>query len=135
MDQMAEVNQVDIRRGTANDLDGCFLVEETCFPPSEAAERETISLRIAKFPQGFLVAELNRQLVGMLNSGSTNKEDISDEKLKKLIGHDEDGRNLVVFALAVLPEFQKKGIARQLMLKFFEEARNLKKKKIMLICK
>ena len=73
--------------------------------------------------------ELNGQLVGMLNSGCTNKEDISDEELKKLIGHDKDGRNLVIFALAVLPEFQKQGIARRLMPRFFEEAKNLKKKK------
>ena len=132
---MAEVNQVNIRRVTANDLDGCVLVEKSCFLPSEAAERETIGLRIATFTQGFLVAELNGQMVGMLNSGCTNKEDISDEELKKLIGHDKDGRNLVVFALAVLPEFQKQGIARRLMLAFFEEARKLKKEKIMLICK
>ena len=132
---MVEMNQVNIRRVTKNDLDGCFLIEETCFPPSEAAERETIRLRIATFPQGFLVVELNGQLIGMLNSGCTNKEDISDEEFKKLIGHDKDGRNLVIFALAVLPEFQKQGIARRLILRFFEEARNLKKKKIMLICK
>ena len=34
---------------------------------------------------------------------ATNKDDISDEGLKQLIGHDPHGKNLVVFALAVLP--------------------------------
>ena len=110
MDQMVEMNQVNIKRVTGNDLDGCFFVEEACFPPSEAAEKGTIGLRIAAFPQGFLVAELNGQFVGMLNSACTNKEDISDEELKKLIGHDKDGKNLVVFAWQSCLNFKSKAL-------------------------
>jgi len=52
-----------------------------------------------------------------------------------LIGHDINGRNMVIFALAVLPEFQKRGIAKQLMLRFIEEARQNKKEKVLLMCK
>ena len=129
------MEQVNIRQVTAGDLKACFVVETACFPPSESAEKETIALRIATFPQGFLVAELGGQLVGMLNSGCTDNADLSDEDLKKLMGHDRDGRNLVVFSLAVHPKFQKRGIARQLMLYFFEAARRLKKQKVLLICK
>ena len=71
----------------------------------------------------------------MVNGAATNKDDISDEELKQLIGHDADGRNMVIFALAVLPEFQKRGIAKQLMLKFIEEAGRNKKEKVLLMCK
>ena len=71
----------------------------------------------------------------MVNGACTNKEDISDEELKQLIGHDVEGRNMVIFALAVIPEFQKQGIARQLILRFIEEARQNKKEKIFLMCK
>jgi ribosomal protein S18 acetylase RimI-like enzyme len=71
----------------------------------------------------------------MVNGASTNKDDISDEELKQLIGHDADGRNMVIFALAVLPEYQKQGIAKQLMLKFIEEAKLNKKEKVLLMCK
>jgi ribosomal protein S18 acetylase RimI-like enzyme len=49
---------------------------------------------------------------GILNSSATNKDDISDEALKQLIRHHPDGRNIVVFGLAVLPEYRKQGIAR-----------------------
>jgi len=126
---------VMIRHVLPKDLDECFLVETTGFPPEEAATRETIKLRIDTFPEGFLVAEVNGKVVGMLNSASTNKDDISDEELKQLIGHDVDGKNLVVFALAVLPEFRKLGIARQLMSRFASEARELKKEKVLLMCK
>ena len=117
------------------DLDECYTVETSGFLPEEAASRETIQLRIDTFPQGFFVAELDGRVVGMVNGAATNKDDISDEELKQLIGHDADGRNTVIFALAVLPEFQKQGIAKQLMLKFVEEAKLNKKEKVLLICK
>jgi ribosomal protein S18 acetylase RimI-like enzyme len=124
-----------IRHVLPADLDACFQVEVSGFPPEEAASRETIQLRIETFPEGFLVAELNGRVVGMLNGAATNKDDISDEELKQLIGHDPAGKNLVVFALAVLPEFQKRGIARQLMSSFADEARGQGKENILLMCK
>jgi GNAT superfamily N-acetyltransferase len=111
------------------------VVETSGFSAEEAATAERIKLRIDSFPQGFLVAEAAVRVIGMLNSASTNKDDISDEELKQLIGHAVDGKNMVVFALAVLPEFQKRGIARQLMSRFVEEARGLKKQNVLLMCK
>ncbi len=129
------MNKVIIRQVRLADLDECFQVEMSGFPPEEAATRETIQLRIDTFPQGFLVAEVDRHVVGMLNSAATHKDDISDEELKQLIGHDVDGRNLVVFALAVLPEFQRQGIARQLMQHFVEIAKQSHKENILLMCK
>lgn len=129
------MNEIIIRHVFPTDLDDCFLVETSGFPPEEAATKETIKLRLEMFPQGFLVAELNRRIVGILNSAATDKDDISDEALKQLIGHDPDGKNMVVFALAVLPEFQKKGIASQLMARFVEEAGEYKKENILLLCK
>jgi predicted N-acetyltransferase YhbS len=65
----------------------------------------------------------------------TDKDDISDEELKQLIGHDPAGKNMVVFALAVLPEYQKQGIASQLMSTFVDEARALGKENVLLMCK
>jgi ribosomal protein S18 acetylase RimI-like enzyme len=129
------MNEVIVRNVQANDLDECYVVETSGFSAEEAASREMIRLRIDVFPQGFLVAELGGRVVGMVNGASTNKDDISDEELKQLIGHDAGGRNMVIFALAVLPEFQKRGIAKQLMLRFIEKAGQNKKEKIILMCK
>lgn len=114
------MNKINIRNVLPKDLDECYLVETSGFPPEEAATRETIRLRIETFPQGFLVAEINGRVVGILNSAATDKDDISDEELKQLIGHHPHGKNLIVFALAVLPEFQKRGIASKLMSRFIE---------------
>ena len=129
------MNEINIRHVRPQDLDACFTVETSGFPPEEAATRETIRLRIETFPEGFLVAEQNGTVVGILNSAATNKDDISDEELKQLIGHDPAGENMVVFALAVLPGFRKQGIARQLMSRFAEEARRRNKQNILLLCK
>jgi ribosomal protein S18 acetylase RimI-like enzyme len=129
------MSEIVIRNVLPNDLEECFLVEISGFPPEEAASKETIQLRIDTFPQGFFVAMVEGKIVGMLNSASTNKPDISDEELKQLVGHDAEGKNMVIFALAVLPEFQKRGIARQLMSRFMEEARRCKKENVFLMCK
>jgi ribosomal protein S18 acetylase RimI-like enzyme len=129
------MSEIIIRNVQPKDLGECYIVETSGFPPEEAASRETIQLRIDTYPQGFFVAELDERIVGMVNGAATNKDDISDEKLKQLIGHDAGGRNMVIFALAVLPEFQRRGIAKQLMLRFIEEASQNKKEKVLLICK
>ena len=129
------MSEIVIRNVQPQDLTGSCVVETSGFPPQEAASRETIRFRIDTFPQGFFVAVLDGRVIGMVNGASTDKDDISDEELKQLIGHDIHGRNMVIFALAVLPEFQKRGIAKQLILRFVEEAGRNKKEKVMLMCK
>ena len=129
------MNNIIIRHVLPTDLDQCFIVETSGFPPEEAATRATIKLRIETFPEGFLVAEVHGRIAGLLNSAATDKDDITDEELKQLIGHDPGGKNMVVFALAVLPEFQKQGIARRLMSTFVEEARRPGKENVLLLCK
>ncbi len=129
------MHDVNIRNVTEADLDGCYEVEIACWPPEEAAAKKTIERRIAVFPQGFFIAESDGRVIGMLNSCCTAREDLGDEELKQLVGHDVDGRNMVVFALGVLPEFRRHGIAAALMSRFIGFARELKKEKVLLICK
>jgi ribosomal protein S18 acetylase RimI-like enzyme len=129
------MDEIIIRHVLPTDLEQCVTVETSGFPPGEAAPRETIELRIGKFPEGFLVAEVDGKVVGILNSAVTDKADISDEELKQLSGHDPAGKNLVVFALAVLPEYQKQGIAHQLMQRFVEETRQRGKENVLLLSK
>lgn len=129
------MNDVKIRGVTQQDLEGCFIIESLCFLPSEAASKENIEKRIKLFPQGFFVAELDGKVIGHINSASTYKADIADEEFKAMVGHDDYGKNIVIFSVAVLPKFQRKGVAKKLMSRFIEESKNLKKRKVMLICK
>lgn len=126
---------IDIRSVVEGDLSACHTIESSCFLPAEAASRASIEKRIAVFPEGFLVAESDGQVVGQVNSAATHKDDITDEALKKMIGHRKEGKNMVIFSLAVLPDFQGRGIAEVLMQRYFETCRQLAKEKILLICK
>ncbi|NUO07647.1 MAG: GNAT family N-acetyltransferase [Candidatus Brocadia sp.] len=123
-----------IRHVTEHDLDACYTLESLCYT-SDAATKEQIQKRMQVFPEGFLVAESNGRIIGMINSGATNKEDITDEAFKDMVGHVKDGKNIVIFSLAVLPGFQGMGVSKKLMLKFIGVAKDLKKEKILLICK
>ena len=128
------MNDLKIRRVKDNDLDDCYRVESACYT-SDGATREKIQKRIKLFPEGFLVAESKGQIIGLINSASTDKEDITDEELKDMVGHVKDGRNIVIFSLAVSPEFRGNGISKQLMSRFIEISKDLKKEKILLLCK
>lgn len=125
---------INIRHVKDDDVNACYSVESACYT-SDGATREKIEKRIKVFPEGFLVAKSNDQIIGMINSGSTDKEDITDEALKDMVGHERDGKNIVIFSLAVLPEFQGRGISRKLMSRFIDVSKYLKKEKILLLCK
>lgn len=126
--------EVNIRQVTKHDVDGCCRTESACYT-SDGATREKIMKRIMLFPEGFLIAESDGEIIGLINSASTDKEDITDEALKDMVGHVKDGGNMVVFSLAVLPGFQGNGISKQLMARFIAVSKGLKKEKILLICK
>ena len=124
-----------IRQVRPEDLAACHALETACFPPQEAAPIENIRRRIELFPEGFLVLEHEGNLIGMVNSGATDADDISDAGFKRLINHDSAGANIVIFSLAVLPAYQQQGLAAQLMQAFIERSRQLGKRRIVLICK
>ncbi len=128
------MTDLKIRRVKDNDLDDCYRVESACYT-SDGATKEKIQKRIKLFPEGFLVAESKEQIIGLINSASTDKEDITDEELKDMVGHVQDGKNMVIFSLAVIPEFQGNGISKKLMSRFIEVSKDLKKEKILLLCK
>ena len=129
------MKNIIIRQVDPDDFTGCHTVESRSFPPGEAAWATSITTRIETYPEGYLVAEQDGRIVGHMNSGSTHKDDISDVSFKQLVGHDPDGRNIVVFTLSVLPEHRGKGIAELLLNQFIELSHGLGKEAILLLCK
>ncbi len=128
------MDNINIRQVNINDIDVCYKIESACYT-SDGATREKILQRIMLFPEGFLIAESEGEIIGLINSASTDKEDLTDEALKDMVGHIKDGSNMVIFSLAVMPEFQGKGVSKHLMLRFIEVSKVLEKEKILLICK
>lgn len=127
--------ELKIRNGSIEDLEECFILESKTFPECEAASKENIKIRLSEFSAGFIVGEIDGKIVAHINSGSTNKDDITDEEFKSLIGHESGGKNIVIFSVAVNPEYQKLGIASKMMREFIEISKEINKKNILLICK
>ena len=104
-----------IREAELNDMDALCRVENTCFPPAEAALRVTFESRLRTFPQRFLVAEQDGEIVGLINGCCTKEPYLADELYEKDCPHDLIHPWQTVFGLAVLPEYQHRGFARALM--------------------
>jgi ribosomal protein S18 acetylase RimI-like enzyme len=124
-----------IRLVTPADLDRCFAIESVAYEGDEAATREKIATRIATWPQGFIVAEIDGVVAGFINSGAAYQVEMADEAFKELIGHDPDGPHVVIMSVVVHPDYQGQGLAKCLMSEFIERMRALQKASINLMCK
>ncbi len=124
-----------IRPVRPGDLDQVAAIEEACFPPAEAASREALAERIAAFPDSFLVAELDGTLVGMVNGCCTDSPVIRDEMFHGTGLHQPDGANQSIFGLDVLPAYQKRGIATQLLRALIAASRETGRQAVILTCK
>jgi ribosomal protein S18 acetylase RimI-like enzyme len=127
--------EVAIREALPEDLDRITEIEKICFPPSEAASRESFRERIAAFPESFLVAEADGILIGFINGCATNSSFIYDDLFHSTKHHIPQGKNLTVFGLDVIPEYRRQGIASQLMQNFIQIARNTGRGSVILTCK
>jgi ribosomal protein S18 acetylase RimI-like enzyme len=128
------MQDIHIRQVTMADLDRCFEIETSGYGGDEAASREKIARRIQAYPQGFIVLEAGGKLVGFINSGATDKVQLSDEAFKELIGHDPNGKQVVIMSVVVDPEFQGHGYAKALMREFIQQMKAMNKTSIYLIC-
>ncbi len=125
-----------IRQVRLHDLEACFLLEQACFPEEEAASKQNIETRIRQFPEGFYVMEDdNGHIIGHINSGCTNKTDITDEAFKGLVGHEPDGSNMVIFSVAIDPNQRGQKLGHKLLAHFEKESLKLQKDCILLLCK
>ena len=129
------MDEITIRRVEGEDLIACHAIEARSFPCGEAALTTSIEDRIEYFPEGFFVAEVDGLVVGQINSGCTDKDDISDEAFKTLEGHDPDGCNMVIFSLSVLPEYRNQSVGSMLLERYVAESRKLGKSAVKLLCK
>jgi ribosomal protein S18 acetylase RimI-like enzyme len=127
-------DQILIREVEYADLDRCYEIESAGYAGDEAATREKIGKRIEVYPQGFLVLEAEGVIAGLINSGATNTVQLSDESFKELIGHDPDGKKIVIMSVVVHPDFQNRGLAGMLLTEFIGKMKAMAKTEIHLIC-
>jgi ribosomal protein S18 acetylase RimI-like enzyme len=123
------------RQAAPQDAARCFEVERAAYEGDEAATEEKISKRIAVYPEGFLVMEVDDRIVGFINSGCARHVVMSDESFKELVGHESDAANVVIMSVAVDPAYQGRGYSTLLMREFVARMRRAGKATIHLMCK
>ena len=74
-----------IRTATMEDLDQIAAVEGICFPPEEAAERETFRDRLRHYGNHFLLMMDNDRLIAFVDGFVTDEPDLTDEMYEKLL--------------------------------------------------
>ena len=113
----------------------CYQIEISAYEGDEAATEQKIATRIAQYPEGFLILELDNEIVGFINCGCAHDVVMSDEAFKELIGHDPQAPNVVIMSVVLDPAHQGKGYASLLMRTFVERMKQLRKRTIHLMCK
>ena len=131
---MFEQPDLCIRHVQEKDLIRCFEIENVAYAGEEAATKEKILMRIQGYPEGFLVLENQNEIIGFINSGATDKVVLSDEAFKELVGHDSNGKHIVIMSVVIHPDYQGQSMTTHLMTAFIEQMKGHGKESIYLIC-
>lgn len=126
---------MEIRLAKEQDLIKLAEIERICFPAQEAATKQQFQQRFLAFPDCFLVAVIEGQIVGFINGAMISTRFLIDQYYEDTSLHDFNHPYQSIFGLAVLPTFQHRGIAQKLMNAFIDLALIRGKKGLVLTCK
>lgn len=127
--------KVAVRHATMDDLDAVAAVEAECFPPAEAATRESFAARLHAYPDRFWLLFEDERLVSFVNGMATDEPDLRDEMYENASLHNPTGAWQMIFGVNTLPERRKNGLAARLIEEAVHEARERGCKGLVLTCK
>ena len=127
---------MNIRNATMEDLEFLTAIEAACFPPAEAATRESFAKRLAVYPNHFwLLEEDDGTLVSFVNGLVTDEPLLRDEMYADASLHNEHGVWQMVFGVNTLPQYRRRGLAGQVLERVIADARAQGRKGCVLTCK
>ena len=124
-----------IKQAEISDIEPLHEIERLCFPPEKAADREAFEFRLKSFPHWFLKAELDGVIVGLIDGSSSDRPYITDDLYDSDSEYSDNGENLLIYGLAVHPDYRHKRVAHKLMAAYLKKAAAAGKKHISLTCK
>ncbi len=124
-----------LRQATLSDLDAIARVESICFPEAEAATGDIFRGRLARYSRHFWLLEDGEVLVGFINGMVTDLEHLSDIMYENPELHDEAGKWQMIFGVDVVPDYRGRGCAGILLHRMIDDAREQKRKGLVLTCK
>lgn len=124
------ITQADIA-----DIERLHEIEQQCFPPEKAAGRDAFEYRLKNFPQWFLKAEVGGVIAGLIDGSRSDRLYITDDLYDEGSAFSDKGDNLLIYGLAVAPEYRHRKIAHRLMAAILDKARGENLRHISLTCK
>ena len=126
---------MEIRTATIYDLDAVTALEAVCFPPAEAASKESFRTRLETFGDHFWLMYDGDNLVSMVNGMVTDLPDLVDEMFHDAGMHDPKGKWQMIFGVDTHPEYQRKGCAEQVLKRAIADSREQGRAGLVLTCK
>jgi len=126
---------ISLRNVQAADLEQLLLIENEGFPIEEAATKEAFVERIQLIPDTFLVAKREGKILGYINGPIINHPYITDDLFERIKENPKRGGYQSILGLAVAKQARNRGIAKILMEKMEELAKENEREGITLTCK
>lgn len=127
----------DFRPINPEEIEEAAEIEQICFPPNEACTPERIRERIGVASDLFLVAidcKNDGKIAGFLNGIATDEYMFRDEFFTDASLHKDDGQNIMILGLDVLPEYRKQGLGRELVYNYCRREQERGRKRLVLTC-
>ena len=126
---------MNIRTASLQDLDAIAAVEAVCFPPAEAADKDSLRRRLTVYPDHFWLLWENDTLVGFVNGMVTQDPDLKDEMYHNADLHEETGPWQMIFGVDTIPDYRRQGCAALLVNRAIADAKAQGRKGLVLTCK
>ncbi len=126
---------MNIRHAAASDLDAVSAVENECFPPAEAATKESFADRIKYYGNHFWLMFDGGKLIAFVDGFVTDEPDLTDEMYDDASMHNENGKWQMIFGVNTIPECRKRGYAGELLRRAIDDARAQGREGLVLTCK
>lgn len=127
-------DDIEFTDAAAKDIDEIAELERISFSKGEGASREAFEYRLKEYPQWFVTARHNGKIIGIINGASSRRDFITDDVYESGGDFDESGKSLLLFGLAVHPDYQHRGIAHELMKRILLKAKEQNKVRAVLTC-
>ena len=130
------MEKYEFRSIKSDEADQAVRIEQICFPPNEACSEKCMKERIAAAPELFLVAvdRATGKLAGFLNGLATDEYSFRDEFFTDVNLYRQDGKNVMLLGLDVLPEYRKQGLARELVFQYLKREQEKGREMLVLTC-
>ena len=127
---------IEYRNVHADEAEAATAVETACFPANEACTLLIMKERVRLAPELFMTAtdKDNGEMVGFITAIATDEHHLRDDFFTETSLHNPEGKYMMILSLAVLPEYQRQGIARALMEELLKGQMGTKRKAAVLTC-